>query len=302
MRRSSVITTEGLNWASDPSDRSESSNPVSSAVTTAPSVPFDGVRHPPRILQLPDCQAVGDQVARMLLASRLTDPERPLGLATGRTMEPVYRALACQFARRSAAERQRVRQQWCSFNLDEYVGLSPADPRSFAATMTSGLVAPLGLSPDTVLLPRGDGPDCAEEARRYAGLLERQGGIGLQILGIGANGHVGFNEPPCGPDVVCRPVTLTASTRRANAFVFGEDPALVPEQAITLGMREILQARHILLVATGAAKAAVLARAFAEWPTADLPASWLQGHPNVTIVADAAALACWPSPKAVSGV
>jgi glucosamine-6-phosphate deaminase len=141
-----------------------------------------------------------------------------------------------------------------------------------------------------VLLPRGDWGDPAAEALRYASLLASKGGLGLQILGIGANGHVGFNEPPCGPEVVCRCVALTASTRDANAFAFGGDPAQVPDQAISLGLSEILKARRILLVATGAAKAAVLRRAFEESPTADLPASWLQVHPAVTVVADGAAL------------
>jgi glucosamine-6-phosphate deaminase len=205
-------------------------------------------------------------------------------------MEPVYGALARQFAQRSPTERQRVRHQWCSFNLDEYVGLSPKDPRSFAATMAAQLVTPLQLDAESVLLPRGDGGDPAAEALRYASLLASKGGLGLQILGIGTNGHVGFNEPPCGPEVVCRCVALTASTRNANAFAFGGDPAQVPDQAISLGLSEILKARRILLVATGAAKAAVLRRAFEESPTADLPASWLQLHPDVTVVADGAAL------------
>ncbi len=294
MRRSSVITTKGPNWASDPSERSE---PASSPIRLPSSalLPRDG--HSPRILRLPDAPAVGEQVAQWLLASRLANPELPLGLATGRTMEPVYGALARQFAQRSAAERQRVRQQWCSFNLDEYVGLSPEDPRSFAATMTAQLVAPLRLDRKTVLLPRGDGGDPSGEAQRYASLLEGKGGLGLQILGIGVNGHVGFNEPPCGADERCRSVILSASTRQANAFAFEDDPVRVPEQAISLGLSEILKARQILLVATGSAKAGILRRAFEESPTTDVPASWLQGHPDVTIVADEAALGSWKFPQ-----
>jgi glucosamine-6-phosphate deaminase len=243
-----------------------------------------------QIRRLADAEAVGEQVAHWLLASRLADPSLPVGLATGRTMEPVYGALARQFAQRSAAERQRVRRQWCSFNLDEYVGLSPRDPRSFAATMAAQLVTPLQLEAESVLLPCGDGHDPEAEALRYASLLASKGGLGLQILGIGAHGHVGFNEPPCGPEAVCRCVALTTSTRDANASAFGGDPAQVPDQAISLGLSEILNARRILLVATGVAKAAVLRRAFEESPTADLPASWLQGHPDVTVVADGAAL------------
>jgi len=286
MQRSCVTTTKEPNWGSDPSDPSARlPGPATLGRATLP-----GGRHAPGILRLADAEAVGEQVAEWLLASRLADPSLPLGLATGRTMEPVYGALARQFAQRSAAERQRVRLQWCSFNLDEYVGLSSRDPRSFAATMAAHLVTPLQLAAESVLLPRGDGEDPAAEARRYASLLESKGGLGLQVLGIGANGHVGFNEPPCGPEVVCRCVALTASTRAANAFAFGGDPAQVPDQAISLGLSEILKARRILLVATGGAKTAVLRRAFEEPPAADLPASWLQFHPDVTVVADGAAL------------
>lgn len=286
MQRSCVTTTKEPNWVSDPSEPlAQIPGPATQRRST-----LEGGRHSVRIRRCADADAVGEQVAHWLLASRLADPGLPVGLATGRTMEPVYGALARQFAQLPAAERQRIRRQWCSFNLDEYVGLSPSDPRSFAATMAARLVTPLRLEAESVLLPSGDAVDPAAEARRYAWLLASKGGLGLQILGIGANGHVGFNEPPCGPDVVCRCVALTASTRDANAFAFGGDPARVPDQAISLGLSEILKARRILLVATGVAKAAVLRRAFEESPNADLPASWLQGHPHVTVVADAAAL------------
>lgn len=286
MRRSCVTITKEPNWPSDPS---EPSARVQGQATMGRAILAGGCNSV-QVRRLADAEAVGEQVAHWLLASRLANPSLPVGLATGRTMEPVYAALARQFAQRSAAERQRVRRQWCSFNLDEYVGLSPRDPRSFAGTMAAQLVTPLRLEAESVLLPRGDGGDPAAEALRYASLLASKGGLGLQILGIGANGHVGFNEPPCGPEVVCRCVGLTASTRDANAFAFGGDPAQVPDQAISLGLSEILKARAILLVATGAAKAEVLRRAFEEPPTADLPASWLQGHPDVTVVADGAAL------------
>jgi glucosamine-6-phosphate deaminase len=286
MRRSCVITTKGPNWVSDPSEPlAQFPGPATRGNST-----LAGGRHSVQIWRCADAEAVGEQVAHWLLASRLADPALPVGLATGRTMEPVYGALARQFARLPAAERQRIRRQWCSFNLDEYVGLASSDPRSFAATMAARLVTPLQLEAGSVLLPCGAAVDPAAEARRYASLLASKGGLGLQILGIGANGHVGFNEPPCGPDVVCRCVALTASTRDANAFAFGGDPARVPHQAISLGLSEILKARRILLLATGVAKAAVLRRAFEESPNADLPASWLQSHPQVTVVADGAAL------------
>ncbi len=238
---------------------------------------------------LTDAAAVAEQVATLLLADRL-HPQRPLGLATGRTMEPVYGALARRMARLDAPLAARVRDSWCSFNLDEYVGLAPQDPTSFAATMARQLVAPLGLDPERVRLPDGQAADPAEEARRYGAAVSAAGGIGLQLLGLGLNGHVGFNEPPSDPAVACRCVVLSGHTRRQNAGGFGGDPGAVPRQAITLGLAEILSARRVLLVVTGAEKAAILRRALQEPPTAQLPASWLQRHPALTVIADADAM------------
>ena len=139
-------------------------------------------------------------------------------------------------------------------------------------------------------LPNGLALDPDAEARRYGALLTAAGGIGLQLLGLGLNGHVGFNEPPCAADATTRMVALCPTTRRQNAAAFGGDPAAVPAQAITLGLAEILAAEWILLVVTGAAKAPVLARLLHEPPSPELPASWLRGHPAVTLVADRAAL------------
>jgi glucosamine-6-phosphate deaminase len=114
--------------------------------------------------------------------------------------------------------------------------------------------------------------------------------VGLQLLGLGLNGHVGFNEPPCGAKAHCRCLTLSASTRTQNAGAFGGDPEAVPAQAITLGLAEILAAERILLVVIGASKAAILKRALQEPPCPEVPASWLQHHPRLEVVADRAAL------------
>lgn len=240
-------------------------------------------------LVLTDAAAVAEQVATLLLADRL-HPQRPLGLATGRTMEPVYGALARRMARLDAPLAARVRDSWCSFNLDEYVGLAPQDPTSFAATMARQLVAPLGLDPERVRLPDGQAADPEAEARRYGAAVSAAGGIGLQLLGLGLNGHVGFNEPPSDPAMACRCVVLSGHTRRQNAGGFGGDPGAVPRQAITLGLAEILSARRVLLVVTGAEKAAILRRTLEEPPSAELPASWLQHHPALTVIADADAM------------
>ena len=237
-----------------------------------------------------DGAAVAEHVAALLLRDRLQWPDQPLGLATGRTMEPVYGVLVQAVHALPRAEQQRLRERWLSFNLDAYVGLAPSDPESFAAFMARHLQQPLALGMDQVRLPAGLAADPGAEAQRYASDLARCGGLGLQLLGLGLNGHVGFNEPPCPATAPCRCVELSSTTREQNAAAFGGDAQAVPERAITLGLAEILAAQRLLLVVTGAAKAGILARLLAEEPSPELPASWLKRHPQLTLVADQAAL------------
>jgi glucosamine-6-phosphate deaminase len=270
MRTSSVITT-AAQWC----ERTD--------LTAAPWPGLD-------LRVLPSVEAVAHGAASALLRARLEQPERPLGLATGRTMAPVYAALAARLEDCSTRERSAIREHWLSFNLDEYVGLGPADAGSFAAEMGAGLREPLGLDPRRVRLPDGLAADPSAEASRYAEELRLAGGVGLQLLGLGMNGHVGFNEPPCGPNSRCRRVQLCASTRHANAAAFGGDPERVPSEAITLGLADILQADRILLVVTGAAKGEVLRRLLQAPPSETLPASWLHRHPSVCLLVDADAL------------
>ncbi|MCP9839365.1 6-phosphogluconolactonase [Synechococcus sp. J7-Johnson] len=230
------------------------------------------------------------RVAELLHQEFSDGLKRPLGLATGRTMEPVYSALVERLLALPADQLSDVRQQWCSFNLDEYVGLGPGDCGSFAAEIHRQLAAPLGLEPGRVRLPDGLAADPAAEARRYAEAVGAAGGIGLQLLGLGSNGHVGFNEPPCGPDAPSRSLRLSTATRHQNAAAFGGDPSRVPAGAITLGMEQILGAERILMVVSGAAKAGILARLLMEPPGPSLPASWLQDHPRLRLIVDRPAL------------
>lgn len=247
---------------------------------------------PPRLAltALEDRGAVARHVADELLRHGLAPQQGCLGLATGATMLPVYAALVEAAGRLPDGQSRHLRRHWLSYNLDEYVGLGRRHPGSFAAFMQGRLTEPLGLDPASVRLPDGLAPDPMAEAERYAARIRAAGGIGLQLLGLGVNGHVGFNEPPCAPTSRCRPVRLSAATRRHNAAAFAGDPAAVPERAITLGLAEILAARRILLVVTGAAKADVLGRLLRQRPSPDLPASWLQEHPAVEVVADRPAL------------
>ena len=209
-------------------------------------------------------------------------------------MVPVYAALRRRFDRLSRPEQQAIRQGWRSFNLDEYVGLGPSDPRSFAAFMAEQLQGPLGLALAQVQLPDGLAVDSQQEAGRYRAALKAAWGIGLQLLGLGSNGHVGFNEPPCGPEAPCRCLALSAATRAQNAAAFGGDAAAVPARAITLGLAEILAAERILLVVTGAAKASILRRALLEPACPEVPASSLQHHPRLEVLVDGEAAAALP--------
>jgi glucosamine-6-phosphate deaminase len=240
----------------------------------------------PAVEVLPDATAVARRAAA-LLAEALWDPQgAATGLATGRTMEPVYAALCDRLRGDARFDPQR----WSSVNLDEYVGLAPQDPRTFRAYMERHLGGPLGLQPQALQLPDGAAADPALEASRYGEAVRRQG-LGLQLLGLGSNGHVGFNEPPCEVTAPCRVVQLSDSTRRQNAEAFGGDPAHVPALAITLGLAEILAARELLLVVLGAGKAGILRRALQDPADARLPASWLQGHPQVRVLCDREAAA-----------
>ncbi|MEX0589364.1 MAG: glucosamine-6-phosphate deaminase [Cyanobium sp.] len=250
------------------------------------------------MLAFADAQAVAAAVAERLLQARRLQPQRPLGLATGRTMVPVYAALQQQLGLLGSEEQRLIRNDWLSFNLDEYVGLEASDPHSFAAFMADQLQRPLGLKPHQVQLPDGMAADPQQEARRYGAALAAAGGIGLQLLGLGSNGHVGFNEPPCGPESPCRCLALSPATRAQNAAAFGGDPQAVPARAITLGLAEIMAAERILLVVTGAAKAEILRRALLDPPCSEVPASWLQGHGDVTVIADEAAFSPSGLPKA----
>ena len=234
-------------------------------------------------------EAVVDHLVQGLLDSLEQEVFRPLGLATGRTMEPFYAALVSRLREWPTDRFQLLRQRWLSFNLDEYVGLAPEHPSSFSAFMGHHLVRPLGLNPAQVSLPDGAAADPEAAADRFAAEIRSAGGIGSQLLGLGSNGHVGFNEPPCGPDVRCRVVRLSPTTRSQNAPAFEGSPALVPEKAITLGLQEILAANELHLIVTGAPKAGILRKALDLDGDPEVPASWLQRHPKLCLWVDDAA-------------
>jgi glucosamine-6-phosphate deaminase len=235
-----------------------------------------------KVLILDTAEAAAARVAEILADALAAHRATVLGLATGETMRPVYARLVA-LHREGRADFAGV----TTFNLDEYVGVPPDHPASFAAFMRETLFSRVNLDPARCHLPRGDAPDPEAEARRYEDAISAAGGIDLQLLGIGRNGHLAFNEPTSSLGSRTRIKTLTEATRSANAPAFA--PALVPRHAITMGIATILEARACVLLATGASKAVAVAR-MVEGPLgADCPATALQLHPAATVVLDGAA-------------
>ena len=226
--------------------------------------------------------AAGDLVARHIAALVRAEPELTLGVSTGSTPLPVYRALARE--RAAGLDLSRVR----AFALDEYVGLPRQHPESYHSVIDREVTEPLGLDPSRVHVPDGEQPSIATAGERYEAALESHGGIDLQLLGIGSDGHVGFNEPGSSLASLTRIKTLTARTRADNARFF-ETPEQVPTHCITQGIGTILRAGHLVLLAFGVGKADAIAAAVEGPVTASLPASCIQLHAHVTVVVDEAA-------------
>lgn len=207
-------------------------------------------------------------------------PQSVLGLATGSSPIGLYADLAA----RHRAGGLSV-EGLTTFNLDEYVGLTSEHPQSYRYFMQQHLFGPLGLKPDQVHLPSGHCEDLAAQCADYDAAIERHGGIDLQLLGLGRNGHVGFNEPGTPFGARTHIVRLAEDTIQANARFF-DSAADVPTQAISMGIRSIMNARRILLVAMGPEKAQALRAAIHGPVTEQLPASVLQLHPDVTLMLD----------------
>lgn len=242
-----------------------------------------------------DSEREFDRVAAEWVAAHLSAPDPVLGLPTGGTPEGMYRELV-----RMHREEGLCFRTARAFNLDEYVGLPADHPQSYAHYMRERLFRHVDIDPERTHIPNGLSDDPSTEARRYEELLSTHGPVGAQVLGIGTNGHIGFNEPGTPFDSRTHVVTLAEETRRANARFFDSIDD-VPRLAITMGIASILEARSILLLAKGSGKSKALKKAFAEPPTIDVPASALQSHPDVTILADpdaAAGLKEWLSGEA----
>ena len=231
----------------------------------------------------PNGEAAAHLAARIIARELRANPHLVLGLATGRTMEWVY----CHLAH--LHRETNLDFSLCStFNLDEYVGLFPTDPNSYRHYMNRHLFNQVNIDPRNTHLPNGMAADLDGECRHYEALIQRFGGIDLQLLGIGTDGHIGFNEPLSALRSRTRVKALTPTTWKQNAAFFGGEDK-VPRRAITMGVGTIIEARRCLVLATGDLKAEVVARAVEGPITSMISATALQLHPRCTVVVDEAA-------------
>ncbi|HWD94695.1 MAG TPA: glucosamine-6-phosphate deaminase [Verrucomicrobiae bacterium] len=235
------------------------------------------------IIIQPDEQAAASLVARIIAADLRRKPELVLGLATGRTMDLVYRCLA-----RLHGEEGLDFSRGRTFNLDEYVGLPPDNPNSYHYYMKEHLFRHLNIDPAKTHLPNGVAVDLDAECRRYEDLIQQAGGIDLQLLGIGRTGHIAFNEPLSSLRSRTRVKALSPLTLEQNGKYFGGADK-VPPRAITMGVGTILESRRCILLALGKDKADVIAKAVEGPVTSMITATALPLHPRCAIVLDEAA-------------
>jgi len=235
------------------------------------------------VIILPDEEAVGKEAARRIAALIRRKPNCVLGLATGSTPIPCYRELI-RMHKEEGLDFSRV----TTFNLDEYYPIDPRHPQSYRSFMDEHLFNHININKSRTFVPYGLAPDPYEHCLWYEEQIKEAGGIDLQLLGIGHNGHIAFNEPGSSLASRTRVKTLTYETIQANARFF-ERPEDVPKYAITMGIGTILEAREIILLATGEGKAEAVARAIEGPVTTMCPASALQLHPHVTFILDEAA-------------
>jgi glucosamine-6-phosphate deaminase len=228
-------------------------------------------------------RALAADVARTLTAK----PASVLGLPTGRTPIPLYHELV-RLHRAGRADFRRA----TTFNLDEFLGLDPRDRHSYRAFMQRYLFDHVNLQRRRIHFLNGATRDAAGECRRYERAIDRAGGIDLQILGLGMNGHIGFNEPARALAAHTHRTRLKPGTRRANASFFDNRVGAVPREALSMGMATILHARRIVLLATGAGKARCVERMIDGPVTPRLPGSFLQLHRCAEIWLDRSAASC----------
>lgn len=236
-----------------------------------------------RIIVTKDYEDMSRKAANIISAQIITKPECVLGLATGSTPIGTYDQLVERYEK-GDLDFSKV----SSVNLDEYRGLDHDHDQSYYYFMHEHLFDRVNIDPVNTNVPDGTEEDAEKECKRYEEVILSYGGIDLQLLGLGHNGHIGFNEPSDVFDKETHCVDLTESTIEANKRFFASADE-VPRQAYTMGIGTIMKAKKILVVASGEDKAEIVAKAFCGEVTPEVPASILQFHPDVTVVVDEAA-------------
>ncbi|MFI3251233.1 MAG: glucosamine-6-phosphate deaminase [Eubacteriales bacterium] len=238
-----------------------------------------------RIYKKSDYESMSRQVANLIAAQVTLKPKSVLGLATGSTPNGAYKYLieSCKQGDLSFAEISTV-------NLDEYVGLAPDHEQSYRYYMNDNLFNHVDIKLENTHVPNGLATHPTQECLQYEQLIADLGGVDLQLLGMGHNGHIAFNEPSESYTKITNVVDLAERTIQANSIYFENDVNKVPKQAFTMGIGSIMRARKIVIAVSGAEKAESLVKAFQGPITPSLPASILQVHHDVVLVADEAAL------------
>ena len=242
-----------------------------------------------RIYKAKDYEEMSRKAAGIVSAQIIMKPDCVLGLATGSTPIGLYKQLI-EWYRNGDLDFSGVR----TVNLDEYKGISRENDQSYYYFMHQNLFDHVNIPAGNTHLPDGMEPDSEKECRRYEELIQSMGSVDLQLLGIGHNGHIGFNEPADAFDKLVHCVNLTQSTIEANKRFFASAKE-VPRQAYTMGIQTIMRSKKILIIANGEGKADIVRDAFFGPITPMVPASVLQLHNDVTLVADEAALSKIPA-------
>ena len=237
-----------------------------------------------KIIEVKDYEEMSKKAAEYMLNKINSSPQLNIGLATGGTPKGVYQELIKDYSLNKTSY-DHIK----TFNLDEYIGLKKDDPNSYFHYMHENLFKHIDISLEQTHIPSGTNENTEAECVAYENKIKNAGGIDLQILGIGANGHIGFNEPGTSFQSKTHVVDLASSTREANARFFTslED---VPKQAITMGIQTIFQSREILLLASGKAKQQAMTELLSGEVTESFPASILNHHPHTVVIADEEAL------------
>lgn len=237
-----------------------------------------------KIIEVKDYMEMSQKAADYIIEKVRLNPELTLGLATGGTPVGTYQNLI-----KDHQQNQTSYKDVRTFNLDEYIGLSGNNKNSYRYFMNEQLFNHIDINKKNTFIPRGDTEEIEAECRRFEELMEKHGGIDLQILGIGSNGHIGFNEPGTSFETKTHVVNLAPSTIEANARFFNSMEE-VPVQAITMGIATIMKSKEILLLVSGESKKEAIKQLLNGGVSESFPASILRNHPAVTVIVDQAAL------------